>query len=431
MWRPILCFVLLVLPAFYLHAQSIEKTPPRISPLFNYLTSNSYLHRSPVFRDMQDNINTKMKDVKPGLRVDYFFDKMSAVHKALGQRLQAEFNSTDSFIRIYLVDEARKDSNRAVLDSLKLSDVHLSVFYNQVITKWRKKLQHELTKAFNAIEDPATRKVIAEQVRNILRTVITEPATGNLQEPSSDSSTDLSTLIVDTYFQATTEFFKKDIEERLGSSIWSASVSKDVATPTIALLNEFFDQVHATVARVLEKTEHVITTGVQEISTWLISGNTGIAVERGAGDFSGGVHLSLNIGKGVQIGTYLNSNFTADTSQPGRWLVGLQARFLVDKTQFDFLFSGLVGNHDRFRDWEILEAGGSVQSNLCNFILGGSLFLRSAAHHGGNASLLTTSWGIFYKPLSPRAPTFLIGGVHSTPYNSPFFKIIYPITGQQ
>lgn len=425
MWRPILYCMLLVLPALCLQAQAQEEPPPRISPLFNYLTSNSSLHRSPTFRNMQEDINTRLKNVKPGLRVDYFFDKMSAVHKALGQRLQAEFDSKNSFIRIYLIDNAQKDSNRIALDTLRLKDQTLSLFYSQAVEKWREKLTEELKKAFLVIKDESTQKAIVEQIGNIVLTTGVEA-----NKLRSSDATSLPDSIIKTYFGGVINLLKYDLEQRAGFS-WDKPISIDNAILTVALLNNFFDQVHSTIIRVLERTEHTLTTGIQEISTWLISGNTGIAVERGAGDFSGGVHFALNIDTNFQIGTYLNSNFTADSSQPGRWLIGAQMRYTAEYGQVDFLLGGLVGNNNRFKDGDCFEGGISIQGRGGNFIIGEAVFIRWDLPRGATVSSLTSSWGIFYKAASSHAPTFLAGIISSEGYQSPFFKIIYPITGQQ
>jgi len=202
------------------------------------------------------------------------------------------------------------------------------------------------------------------------------------------------------------------------------------------IINKRLDELYEKLIKGFNKTEYAITEYIQDYSKVFISGNIGIGVTSGTGDFAGGVHLSGTIDSWLQLGLFVN-NQISQKNELGRWITGGQIRVYGDSWQVDGLVSALFGNHKKVKDWSGAREfglGGSVRFGSSIIGLAGTILQE------GDKNVIELpqyeSISESYRSTSKNSLTYIIG---LTGYNDlfpdannsstfePFFKVALPL----
>ncbi|HLX12938.1 MAG TPA: hypothetical protein VKS81_09000, partial [Bacteroidota bacterium] len=118
----ILLFILAISPAL----------GQNVSPLFQVMSSSSLIDRPQLFRDMDNNIDSNLAKVQPGLNVDYFKDKMTLLRDNMFGDLDVLVDST----KVEDILTIRTRLGTSLTDSIRISLFYDAINVSQI--RWEK-----------------------------------------------------------------------------------------------------------------------------------------------------------------------------------------------------------------------------------------------------------------------------------------------------
>ena len=394
-----------------------------VSPLFQVMSSNSLINRPMIFREMQDEIQKQVDKTTPGLLINDFYQDM-----ALWRRKFIDLIKTP---RLQIAENGITiEIEGKVFDTIPLKDKNaLEKNGNDLF----KEVDAALTKKINGIIDglefePSSTKnpIPAALILALEETGLTR----NISTSGFEDSTQLkfSRIISGMLFREVKRVILSDHPE------FENQLARLTGQKLVEYVNNIINKVvlelKENLSQALDRGEHEVAKAVNEISRWLISGNTGLAVSKGQGAFSGGVQLSY-IHPGCQIGVYFNGAFNkGDTTKPTQTLVGVRTQIAWDAIAIDVLGSGLFGDikYSVFDSGE-LGSGFSYRTGS-DLIFGFSYYIFF-----GSKFFPEHTYGLTMKGTSADSPGILFGARVQTNEGvkndvSPIFQISYPVFGK-
>jgi hypothetical protein len=188
--------------------------------------------------------------------------------------------------------------------------------------------------------------------------------------------------------------------------------------------NEIAKEINAKIMQsvndALNDIEQKINEAIDDISTFFVNANAGVAVTNGTGALSGGLHLSANLCREIQFGAYFNDQFApkADSGEmvnPKRTLAGLNLKCRSsDVFQFEGFASYLFGDGQYQSS---LEGGLSSTYKPKDWGVTFSLAYFLAFLDTKNAQLQYEnlhSVGLIIEKTDSKLPKFMIGVTSST-----------------
>lgn len=429
-----------------------------ISPLLPALTANSMLNRPDVYREMQLQIDSEIKETKPGLRLGLLYDKISIFREKLITKIESPLVSKDGDT-IKISFPQYKNIKPIKISKDKLSVFTLENLKSDLIQKLDDLLNYYLLEeTFEPFKKPDVVKAIYAAFifflnKNDFLTNelgIGEQFTNDLENPDSIKKaikniikSQLDTSINKYLSSFSLEIFGKEklSEVNLNSILLGKASNEEIDVKELQkLIDKPINKVKDNLNKVLDNAEDQITNVVNEFSRVLISGNVGLSLSEGKGNFSGGTILTVTHKKWLQTGAYINAEFNkSDTTIPTQSLLGLQVRAKpIELLQVDLLLAGyfLDKHFKNFASWEY---GIGVSTKLKDYLVLGlsmfQIFAHGAVDNINNDKMFTTV-GLYLKTASIKSPVLFIGNQVPEITKKRFFydgnfglKIIYPING--
>jgi hypothetical protein len=375
-----------------------------VSPLQQVMSTSSLITSPQVFREMQATILAKAQGTTPGLHLDDFYKEMSEARslfidefhktrlqvgpKATNDSIVVSLSNTDLRFAIPLKIGSAALSVDLALDSVKAkASGHVESF-----------LKTNLAKIFNGDQEKA---IVATLFQSLNDAGLSDKA------HSADSLEGyvkgISEILVDYAVKRA-----KYRLEMLGVEVKMSTVVRSELEKSCKLIQDKFndaaDELEGSLLKALDKVEYAVQDAISRASSFLVRGNTGIAVSKGRGTFGGGIYLAVRW-TNWQLGVYANNQFgKGDEKQTtSKSLFGAQVQFafraLNTEFQVDALGSTLTGDpSESTSEW-----GGGISAKIFGrVIVGAALF----SEDGGKS---VTSFGITLSPSVPSTPTIFLG----------------------
>jgi hypothetical protein len=389
-----------------------------VSPLHQVMASNSMLNRPKVFREMQANLKKEYGEVKPGVRLDLFYKKMSDVRGALLDMIDAPAISfvDDSVLTLEFVKASA---------AVKFPQKMPSVILAHVEEKMAGLINDRIDAVFRALLPASKQKdaIISAWLEMLAEAGLARggPFRFTLEGYSGKLAQRLAAFLI------------KELQDELARNFPDLDLFKEYAGTEE--LRDFFessfnqaaenlaDQVRERLAQALDKAEHEVAKAIDEFSKRLITGNIGLAVSEGEGAFAGGVLVSFTQGASFQGGVYVNAQLSkSEGRMPAQSLLGVQLRLSNNRLQSDFLFSGLFGDRN-FDAFEVGEGGTGASWRASNKIILGLAYFSLFAKKLRTVHTL----GATFKGTSPGSPALLLGATMEGKKRRPIFQISFPV----
>jgi hypothetical protein len=396
-----------------------------VSPLFQVMSSNSLINRSQVFRDLQQSIKDVHGTTKPGINLEYFYEKMSAVRESILAKIQAPVlqYKKDSVLAFYRTD---------YLGGIRVEQVkRLIDVLNHTEEKLENVLSKEIKVALVSLSDDEKSAVIEALLVSLKTSGFVKDV--NFGSTQDDRIGHLSNAIA----MAVIDEIKKRIQQSSPKiKLFFDYTDKDkeeALSDLVAAVNNISDDVAENirdfVTQALDNAEHEVAKVVNDINDWLLAGNIGLGVTKGSGAFAGGINFSF-VGSTYQIGIYVNGQFNKNDSDksPASSLLGFQARYAEDRWQLDGLASKLIGANQQ----ENFEYGFGASYRANNdIVVGVAYFGLFESPDGGQLHTIQSTYGFVFKGTAAVSPALLLGGMRTCDETRPIFQISFPINAAQ
>ena len=399
----------------------------RISPLFQFVNTNSQLTKVPALRNLRNQLDEELgKEMDPGLKLDVLYNKLSAFRKEFlskldidnltinGVKLQFSFNSNifktdisnkslNSFLENDLMTFLSPQIQNFVENAFRLANISKtqSAVLTSIFKKFKETNLNGSKLPYIESSNPTT-KELSDYISKIIVTQLKQKiaSTASRLQPSfnPDANLDLSTL----------------------SSDWPIIFKFSVS------------EVRGYLSQIIDLAESEIKSALDGISTFLAGANSALALTDGQGNFTGGIFLSYSSGNWFQSSLYFNGEFERDTTsttkQATQSLMGLQVRGTWENWQIDFFLSSLFGDKahpDAFS--KIIEGGGGATYSSKALTVGLYLFSQINTARSENN---VTSWGLIVGINDANAPKVMIGNASYgsiSLFNHIAMQIIIPI----
>jgi len=381
-----------------------------VSSLHQVMSSTSLINRPLVFRDMQANIQEEIQRTGPGLRVDPLHDRIGDFRftvLAYVQKAPKIVVASDKYLQFEL-------------DGVQL----LTVKYpdSQLLANWLDSFERELAiEIKDALDQLMENRTLKDAITAALVTALENSgATYGVETLGFDES--YSAKLAKYLAGITKRELKRKMDQLYGGNedLYNVAMSADSAKVKMErVLDDLVGRLRQVLAQGLDLAEHEVNKVVNEISTWLLSGNAGLGVTEGTGAFSGGLNVSY-VWKTGQIGLYANGDLSKDISDDAvaGSLFGVQGRWADDRFQADVLMSKLVGPGRS----NTYEAGLGFSVRLGDDIIVGAAHFNVFEDHS-----LGSTTGLTFRATSRTSPALLIGFSRADGETAPVFQIATPI----
>ncbi|MBI1806497.1 MAG: hypothetical protein HYR76_05540 [Ignavibacteria bacterium] len=395
-------------------------TAQTVSPLYQVMSSNSSIRRPAEFRDMQDYIEQNFGDVKPGLRLDYFYDKLSAARTMLMAKIQTPQVRAKNDTLIFTVD---RFSFSVPASTIRKVSKILDHTEEQLADALKKSIDTLfLTLSFS----PQEQRAVITSLLTMLRQTGVE---GDviLGNSTQDLSKSISSILL---IRARAEMESIFPERPLYKNYTNIDTLRDDLQ---LVFDKITGEVRDRITQVLDKAEHELAKTVLDASNKLLQANIGLGVTEGTGAFNGGMLYTFKLSAWLKGGLYINGQFhnsdttgsATDTLKPSESLVGLQIRGVFDRAQIDLLGSKLIGNHMNSA-WEF-GLGASARTNN-DIIIGLAIFSVFPEVLQLNNENSTYTLGATLRGTAADSPSLLFGAVMQKDKKTvPVFQISFPI----
>lgn len=435
-----LLFLLLVL--------SSEMYGQNLSPLLNPMSTNLMNDRPEIFREIQLNLDKAISSTGYGFKADYVTDKFESLRRSfVGYIVSPEilldtgkktidikfksFPAADTTINYpesnlklnEMFDELRIKFGEEVLNKILTNS--LSSLDNKGKKDFKELMlsssfdllkKSELAYGINAPTDDEAKKNYTKAISNLISKIILKKIMDKIRDALN---------IEDVKFNKIINTPIKELElEILNTCIEKSN----------KLLVESTENLKAKVNNILDDVQSEMEKVIDEVNKVLLSGNIGIAVSEGSGDFGTGLQFSWNLNSRLQFGAYLNGELSeSDTTLPKRSLIAVQGRTLIgDYVQLDLLGSFYFGDQ-KFKSFKYYEIGGGTSVNINKSVIVGAGYFQLGNLSDGSITTsidMTRTFGLFIRSTVPTLPIVYIGHTWQIDNNSFGFKITYPINNK-
>ncbi|MES2764919.1 MAG: hypothetical protein V4642_03570, partial [Bacteroidota bacterium] len=256
----------------------------RISPLFQYTTSNSLLDRPVEFRDLQTSLDKDLYDIKPGLKLNYLYNQVSNARTKLFSQIKTpkvELEKTDAekiTIKWYL-----DSSDKKPIESLTLTvnTPTLKNIFDTIEVQTKQKFIEIVNSTLP--KDKEIREAISYGVFQFVNTSDLEPYTKPIL-----NSNDYSVLIAEKIASILVRSTRKEIEAQL--RIYYPNLTSDDLVITILdtlkkridfVFTNTADKLRTRLSEAFDKAEDEAAKVINNYATTMIAANTGIAISDG------------------------------------------------------------------------------------------------------------------------------------------------------
>lgn len=405
-----------------------------VSPLQQVVASSSLISRPEVFRTLQASLENEYGNVKPGVRLDAFYAKMSVARKKILEQIDQlridRVRLTDNVLQIdltfvnkgmvripleYTSEGRTYQINRNLQGILNEIEIQLARHISELINE---KLQ-----SFPSKDAVLSGLVIALEGSGL--------ATGmSLNDAPDGASGQLAKIISGSIVRGITGWLQANSPEvllakespldQIEGSIRSCVDELNMAAATVTAV------IKRTVTEALDVAEHEVATVIGEFSKTLIAANAGMAVTQGQGGFAGGVLIAFRQGSRWQLGFYANGQLNqGDTTKPTQSLFGGQIRYAAEYYQHDFLVSSLFGDK-QFKTFETFECGYALSGRVDkDMIIGANMFVLAAEK-------IRPIWilGILVKGTAQSSPAISVGAEGQGDRWRPLIQVSMPLIGK-
>ena len=435
------------------------------NPLFQVMSANSMLERPEVFRKLQISVEESLGDVEYGLAVKILtkeIEEKKKLFKSYLDNLKVEITKSQEGVFQLWVEFPAIDKIKFKLPSQELKiDAILSKIEDSLAVPINELIYTTLIKS--TFLDEKEKAIIWALVNSLKQEGIFD---NSIDFEEKEISYQLAKKISGLAVSELKKLIDKNLLEKglkipkklsLGMEVKPDSINGCKYDKLYQLINCNFNtslnQVKQLFIEIIDKVEFVISNTVDDISKYLISGNVGISVSKGEGDFSGGIHYLLKVDENIQVGAYVNPEFTSmiDTTKIDSsvnnveneltaFLFGLQVRFIInDDVEFNGLLSRISGSDIK----PSMEGCASLSFRpIKEIILGLSYFYSQNSYLGMEDGDESHILGLNISSSSPGSPSLLVGFLRQRKlhlendgnykfgeYGTSFvFQVGYPIT---
>lgn len=391
----------LCVPILFLLMVNIGKGQ-RLSPLLQYMNTNTTIALPQEFREMQVAIANESSETKPGLRVDALYKKIADIKDRL-------ING----IELNLIQQTTGETTLRVKIGKKVENVSIQkIDENTILDNVLKSFEDELTSRLSSYStkflsslNAETRKAIVLAIKNVIQDKM-------LISEDIANETDFGKILGKLCISELRKLLKYEIYEINGITSEKIGTNKEVVIKELSrLVDEVNKRFKTALLEAITPAEDKLYNVIQTFSKLLLSANTGIGVTEGTGMLNGGIHLSVNLGSKYQIGAYLNGELAkSDSTQPSRSLIGLQGRYTRGRFQCDFLASYLFGdkNFNGNKNNTSLEYGLGVGFNADKVVIGCAV---TALHITGEKPIYDRlqNYIVTIRSSEPGSPILMLG----------------------
>lgn len=391
----------------------------RLSPLFQYMNSNTIIERTEEFRDMQFAIESETGSTKPGINADIFYKKISLLKNDLlnGTKITFELKANDIICSINIAGTNTMPISLNAKSNLNNKSMRL--FYDTLESSIENSLSRISTKLLGSFGEQSK----SAMVKALIIALKEQSLLKRIEMDESKIEHILARLITEQVKEVIENTVKLSDENTVFDFISTALINK-MYEVSEDINNMFRDRL----LKAFVMAEDILYETIKSFSSILISANSGIGITEGKGMFNGGVHISWNAHKNIQGGIYLNGEISReDSTEPSRSLFGIQARYTTGIMQFDILASYLFGdkNFNIDRNNSSYEFGLGIGMLVRKSVIGAAITARKSY---GSISDESISWVITYRAASPDSPILMFGFARTVPQEFiPVFNISLPV----
>jgi hypothetical protein len=388
-----------------------------ITPLFNFVESNSQLSYPEELRTFRTHFDKELGNVKPGLAADVLYKRVTALRAFIDSSLRNITRGWDSTAKGFVNESTRLADSIGFIASRQFTAEGVVTTARGYIDRVTAPLVMAISNSFRSDEARGAMLYVIQQVA-------VDVGMPDTTYDGIDTRAELEgrvRVLIDTLALRLLQQAMRDLG---GAFLTNDSVPASMAARALA---GAIDRTRESISKILDRAEKTLTYAATSFSHFLVGANLGIAAAPGDGVLSGGLLLSWTPNKYLQIGAFTNllASALAD-SAPGYGLTGLQVRFTGDRFQLQFFGGVYYGNHRHFRDLRSYDLGVGLSASIAQkVVFGGAAFYTSRENR---SSLFSVALSI--RSMSPKSPTIYIGLAGDDFLRqriSPMFHIAYPI----
>lgn len=416
-----------------------------LSPLLNPMSTNLMNDRPEIFRSIQSNLGEALANTGYGFKASIVSEKFESLKRKFLDKIKSPkltYNATDNAIEFDFPSVPKIPKADLKFSTDKSFDDLLSDLKKQFNEKVLLPYLKEALKLLEAQQYSQFKEILLSSSFDLLKS--SELANGIDGIPSvEDAKGKYEIAISDLVSNIVFKKIRNEIQDN--SSIDDTQFEQPIKNLESKLIYDMVDKgnnyLSGTTANVKAKLENIsddvqkeMQKVIDEVNKVLISGNIGLAISEGSGDFGSGLQISWNLASRIQLGTYLNGELSeSDTTLPKKSLIAVQGRVLIgDILQLDLLGSLYFGAQ-KFKSFKYYEYGGGFSVNIGkSVIVGAGYFQLGNANDGSVTPLIniTRTLGVFIRSNSPSLPILYLGNSWQQDKSSFGFKVTYPINNK-
>jgi len=432
-----------------------------LSPLVPYVSTNQLIDRPEVFRTFQTKLSDNIASTKPGLQLNFIYSQLSDLRKKYIDEIKApEVKLSESKLNLEIEPGFLKK-----LGITKKIDIPIDITAGQSFESLTETLQSNLNIKFNdylatylnsAFSQTFKSEIFKKPMLFTLNKLLENSDYYKNLTPDDiiiflneynktkvDKDDKLFNKISNTITNNLTAGLIKGISEKMESDFTQTiklTTDEEIEKfkdKYINYLNEYLNKQMSTAIGVLNNTlnaaEVQVRSLVETASKSLISGNVGMALSEGEGDFAGGLQYTYKANEDFLFGFYLNGELSsADTTEAPKSLIGGQFKYApFEKLEIAGLLSFYFGAAN-YKAMQANEFGGGISYTTGSLIIGASYFYLNQNGTTKNVSYPNNhTYGVFVRGNSSDSPIMFLGGSTQTNQKANFgFQIIYPINSK-
>jgi hypothetical protein len=361
---PLLLLMMITAPAF----------GQRMSPLFQILGSNALIDRPEEFRTMQADIDVELDSLKPGVRLDYLYQKSEQLRNAIAVLTASVGLTVDISDDRMINSQLRLQFGKNTI-SQSIPD---STVFSSTITALRLLAIDKVTELLDSALKVFSKQSFQDAAATALLNSLTDNGvTSQLSVPTGNVRKQLAARLVNVLIERATDLLKtRFYTAKPLNRIWvdiSDDDRKAMKKEVESKFSEFVNDIRDKAINAVSVAENRIATVVSSYASTLISGTSGLAIKENGGDANGGVHFSFMLNPESQFGIFLNTQLNIpDTAQAGPLMAGIHYRHAIGQTQIDAFGSFIYGDSVLGRTAMAGEGGIGVSVATGKIVIGGA-----------------------------------------------------------
>ncbi len=306
-----------------------------VGPLQQVMSANTLIDRPMEFRDLHDDLASKLTNQKPGAQMDVVSTYLSEFHT--------------KFIQLINTVGAKHERSeiRFCFDGrpfLQLTDAEVKSPKDlcDVLEKKTSETLEGLLRKIPIGDGDMRREILGALISALRKSGLTTG--GRAINCADNNEASLSNLLAAMMLYR----FEIEMKNVLPETAAFFMPGTTTADTIVFAFNSMAGWMRNQIAEHMQYAEMDLMRALGELNAVFLSGNTGLGIAEGVGEFSGGIFCTLARNKHLLLGFYLSGLIGRDSSSVSsnpRSLVGIQARYATDATQIDLLYAKLMGEN--------------------------------------------------------------------------------------